>query len=162
MFSCIIAEFTIKLTVDVWSIYDIFYLIKIVNNRMKKKDSYTSSCFLAGNAPWMPYKYHTLFLQAVMDTMQLCHFWISASVLKLLYMGVNLSTHKIIVKTVDLLKQIMCLNSCNSKVLNSKKLFIVSISSGLFHKVSSDTVYMNKSLFSMLVAAYKCKGMIKT
>lgn len=35
---------------------------------MKKKDSYTSSCFLAGNAPWMPYKYHTLFLQAVMDT----------------------------------------------------------------------------------------------
>lgn len=24
--------------------------------------------FLAENAPWMPYKYHTIFLQAMIDT----------------------------------------------------------------------------------------------
>lgn len=67
----------------------------------------------------------------------------------------------IIVKTVELIKLIMCLNGCHSKVLNSKKPFIITISSGFCHKVSSDTVYMNKSLFGTIVAAYKCKGVLK-
>lgn len=35
---------------------------------MQQKDNCTSRFFLAENTPWVPYKYHTLFLQAMIDT----------------------------------------------------------------------------------------------
>lgn len=111
----------------------------------------------------MPYKYHTFLLQAKIDNNAAVPFLdFSLSPAININMVNVVHTHNHSENSGLILINFMCLNGCNSsKTLKIKKLFITSISSGFYLQVFSITLCMHKSLFSMVVVAYKYKGMLK-